>query len=212
MNSINKFLILSTFLLFCGSVFGQNKAATDNAKLGIDDFWRIKNESGMQGADEFRRKCYKDAAAAKDLVRIQYCVAFHYTGYQYEQFYSKKMHMPLNEGFAAKDISLMITESLEGSNFKGVPETFIQETLDAVLKAMKQTSGENVIEINAASEEKLNNFVGIGQLRAAIIIRERAVLPFSGCLDFVQRVRGVGPLFLAKMSEKGLRANGEDCR
>jgi len=70
----------------------------------------------------------------------------------------------------------------------------------------------DLVEINTAAPERIDNVAGIGPALAARMIRERAIRPFTGCRDLVNRVAGVGPMSAAKFSERGLRVNGEVCR
>jgi competence protein ComEA len=56
------------------------------------------------------------------------------------------------------------------------------------------------LDINRASTAELEALPGIGAAKAAAIIEERQVRPFSS-VDDLERVRGIGPALVAQLRE-----------
>lgn len=65
------------------------------------------------------------------------------------------------------------------------------------------------VEANRASAEDLIAIKGIGPATSQRIIEARSSQPFSHWNDFIDRVRGIGPTRAARLSEQGLRVNGQ---
>lgn len=70
-------------------------------------------------------------------------------------------------------------------------------------------SASAAVEANRASPEDLMAIRGIGPATSQRIVEARAERPFASWADFIQRVRGVGPVRAARMSEQGLTVNGQ---
>lgn len=64
------------------------------------------------------------------------------------------------------------------------------------------------LEINTASQAELESLPGIGPALAERMLTARAQAPFKDWPDLRQRVRGLGPAGLRKLSALGLRVAG----
>jgi hypothetical protein len=67
------------------------------------------------------------------------------------------------------------------------------------------------MEFNTAEEARIANFAGLGPKVAAEVVEQRTKRRFTNCSDLGFRVRGLGSFNLEKLSEQGLRVNGESC-
>lgn len=65
------------------------------------------------------------------------------------------------------------------------------------------------VEANRASPEDLMAIKGIGPATSQRIVEARDHQAFTHWNDFIQRVRGIGPTRAARLSEQGLRVNGQ---
>ncbi len=65
------------------------------------------------------------------------------------------------------------------------------------------------VEANRASPEDLMAIKGIGPTTSQRIMEARSRQPFAHWNDFIERVRGIGPTRAARLSEQGLRVNGQ---
>ena len=73
--------------------------------------------------------------------------------------------------------------------------------LVATLVAAGPATGTERIDVNAASIEQLEALPGIGEVRAAAIVAERAHAPFRS-VDELARVEGIGERLLASLREQ----------
>ncbi len=64
------------------------------------------------------------------------------------------------------------------------------------------------VDVNTAPQEDLVAIKGVGPSTSARIVEAREARPFADWQDFIQRVRGIGPLTARKLSEQGLTVNG----
>jgi competence protein ComEA len=65
------------------------------------------------------------------------------------------------------------------------------------------------IEVNTASEIDLDGMKGIGPALTRQVLAERQKAPFKDWPDVRSRLKGLGPVKAAQLSEQGLRVNGE---
>jgi competence protein ComEA len=66
-----------------------------------------------------------------------------------------------------------------------------------------------LVELNDASRARLESVTGIGPSLAAALISERDRSAFSDWPDLVRRVRGIGPASARRLSQHGLRIQGQ---
>ena len=64
-------------------------------------------------------------------------------------------------------------------------------------------------EINQANEAELDSVKGLGPSTTARILEARTQALFSDWADLMRRVKGIKPKLAAKLSEAGLRVNGQ---
>ncbi len=64
------------------------------------------------------------------------------------------------------------------------------------------------VDLNKATQADLESIKGIGPAMSTRILEERKKSSFKDWLDFVDRVKGVGPGNAAKFSDAGLTVNG----
>ena len=67
------------------------------------------------------------------------------------------------------------------------------------------------MEFNTAEETRIAEFAGLGPKVAAEIVEQRTKRRFTNCGDLGFRVRSLSPFNLGKLSEQGMRVNGESC-
>lgn len=67
------------------------------------------------------------------------------------------------------------------------------------------------MEFNTAEERRIADFAGLGPKVAAEIVEQRTKRRFISCADLGFRVRSLGPFSLGKLSDQGMRVNGESC-
>jgi len=65
------------------------------------------------------------------------------------------------------------------------------------------------IEVNQASGDDLESVKGIGPRTAQRILQQRRAAPFRDWADFIQRVPGIAAKRAARLSEQGLRVQGQ---
>ena len=65
------------------------------------------------------------------------------------------------------------------------------------------------LELNQASEAELDGLRGIGPPFTRRLLAARAVQGFKNWDDAMQRVSGMGPRIAQRLSEQGLRVNGQ---
>jgi competence protein ComEA len=65
------------------------------------------------------------------------------------------------------------------------------------------------LERNAASRAQLESLQGIGRALAGRILAAREAGPFTGWADLRRRVRGIGPALARRLSDQGLRIQGQ---
>jgi competence protein ComEA len=64
------------------------------------------------------------------------------------------------------------------------------------------------VDLNKANQADLESIKGIGPAMSTRILDERKKSDFKDWIDFVDRVKGVGPGNAAKFSDAGLTVNG----
>lgn len=65
------------------------------------------------------------------------------------------------------------------------------------------------IEVNQASSDDLESIKGIGPSTAQRILQQRRTAPFRDWKDLIVRVPGIGDKRAARLSEQGLRVQGQ---
>ena len=65
------------------------------------------------------------------------------------------------------------------------------------------------LEINKATQAQLESLPGIGPALAERILAARASAPFAGWADLRRRVKGLGKATARKLSDAGLRVQGQ---
>ncbi|AVO48027.1 hypothetical protein C6568_01190 [Melaminivora suipulveris] len=65
------------------------------------------------------------------------------------------------------------------------------------------------VEVNHASEAQLDGIRGLGPATTRRILAARAERPFADWRDLVDRVKGVGALLAARLSQEGLTVQGQ---
>ena len=65
------------------------------------------------------------------------------------------------------------------------------------------------LEVNQASEAQLDGLIGIGPVISGRILAARRAKTFDDWGDFLGRVKGMGPATAARLSEQGLRVQGQ---
>jgi competence protein ComEA len=64
------------------------------------------------------------------------------------------------------------------------------------------------VDLNKATEAKLDSVKGIGPVTSKLIMSERKKGEFKDWQDFINRVKGIGDSRAAKLSAEGLTLNG----
>jgi competence protein ComEA len=64
------------------------------------------------------------------------------------------------------------------------------------------------VDLNKASQADLETIKGIGPAMSGRILDERKKGEFKDWLDFIDRIKGIGPGNASKFSEAGLTVNG----
>jgi competence protein ComEA len=64
------------------------------------------------------------------------------------------------------------------------------------------------VDVNKASEADLDGIKGIGPATSKLILAERNKAPFKSWEDFIERVKGVGDGWAARLSAEGLTVGG----
>jgi competence protein ComEA len=80
--------------------------------------------------------------------------------------------------------------------------------LMGLLLALMSSLSFAAVDLNKASQADLESIKGIGPAMSTRILDERKKSDFKDWLDFVDRVKGVGPGNASKFSEAGLTVNG----
>lgn len=65
------------------------------------------------------------------------------------------------------------------------------------------------LEVNQASAAELDSLRGVGPGLSTPMLDERAKAPFKDWADLMARIKGLGPRNAARLSEQGLRVNGQ---
>lgn len=65
------------------------------------------------------------------------------------------------------------------------------------------------LEMNQASAAELDGLRGVGPGLSTPMLEERAKVPFRDWADLMARIKGLGPRNAARLSEQGLRVNGQ---
>lgn len=68
---------------------------------------------------------------------------------------------------------------------------------------------DTTVDVSQASEAELDGLKGIGPALSRRILEARDQAPFQDWNDFLGRVSGVGPRAAARLSQEGLRVNGQ---
>ena len=91
---------------------------------------------------------------------------------------------------------------------KGLPRS----VLCALLLGLGLSLASAAIEVNLASGDDLESVKGIGPSTAQRILQQRRTAPFRDWRDFIARVPGIGEKRAARLSEQGLRVQGQAFR
>ena len=75
--------------------------------------------------------------------------------------------------------------------------------------AQSTAGAQPTIEIHHATEAELDSVRGIGPDLSARLLAERTKAPFRDWADLIARVRPMGPAQARRLSEAGLRVNGQ---
>lgn len=67
------------------------------------------------------------------------------------------------------------------------------------------------MEFNTAEETRMAEFAGLGPKVAAEVVEQRNKRRFTNCADLGFRVRSLSAFSLRKLSDQGMRVNGEGC-
>ncbi|MBA3592513.1 MAG: hypothetical protein H0W47_01770 [Polaromonas sp.] len=67
------------------------------------------------------------------------------------------------------------------------------------------------MDFSTAEEWRIADFAGLGPKVAAEIVEQRTQRRFISCADLGFRVRSLGTFSLRKLSDQGMRVNGESC-
>ncbi len=78
----------------------------------------------------------------------------------------------------------------------------------AILAMLCATVAMAAVDVNKASEAELDAVKGIGPGTSKLILTERKKGEFKDWSDFISRVKGVGEVRAAKLSEAGLIVGG----
>lgn len=81
--------------------------------------------------------------------------------------------------------------------------------LQALLLVASLRAEPETLEINSANLAQLESLPGIGPALAERMLTARASAPFKDWTDLRQRVRGLGPASLRRLSAQGLRVAGQ---
>ncbi len=65
------------------------------------------------------------------------------------------------------------------------------------------------LEINQASAAELDGLRGVGPGLSTPMLEERAKAPFKDWADLMARIKGIGSRNAARLSDQGLRVNGQ---
>jgi len=65
------------------------------------------------------------------------------------------------------------------------------------------------VDVNHASSDDLESIKGIGPSTAQRILQQRRTAPFHDWKDLISRVPGIGDKRAARLSEQGLRVQGQ---
>lgn len=70
-------------------------------------------------------------------------------------------------------------------------------------------SAAKPLELNQATQAQLESLAGVGPDLAERLLKARDARPFESWADLRRRVTGVGPKLAAKLSDQGLRVQGQ---
>lgn len=79
----------------------------------------------------------------------------------------------------------------------------------ALLLCFWLSAASAAIEVNQASGDDLESVKGIGPSTAQRILQQRRAAPFRDWADFIQRVPGIAEKRATRLSEQGLRVQGQ---
>lgn len=65
------------------------------------------------------------------------------------------------------------------------------------------------LELNRATQAQLESLAGVGPDLAERLLKGREARPFENWADLRRRVAGIGPKLAAKLSDQGLRVQGQ---
>lgn len=65
------------------------------------------------------------------------------------------------------------------------------------------------IDLNQATEIELDGLQGVGPSLTRVVLNERKKAPFKDWADVTQRVKGIGAQKARKLSEQGVRVQGQ---
>jgi len=65
------------------------------------------------------------------------------------------------------------------------------------------------IDLNKASEIELDGLQGVGPALTRQVLAERDKAPFTDWADVTRRVKGIGPQKAQRLSEQGVRVQGQ---
>jgi len=89
------------------------------------------------------------------------------------------------------------------------PRSAVRQVLCAAALMLAAASAMAALEVNEANQAELEMIKGIGPSLSEAILLERRQRAFSGWLDFMTRMSGIGPARAGKLSTAGLRVVGE---
>lgn len=81
--------------------------------------------------------------------------------------------------------------------------------LIAAVPWLALTLPAQALEVNQASAAELDGLRGVGPGLSTPMLDERAKAPFKDWADLTARIKGLGPRNAARLSDQGLRVNGQ---
>ncbi len=81
--------------------------------------------------------------------------------------------------------------------------------LGALAIGRMATASDASVELNTATEAELDGVRGIGPDLSARLLAERSRAPYRDWADLIARVKPMGPAQARRLSEAGLRVNGQ---
>jgi competence protein ComEA len=80
--------------------------------------------------------------------------------------------------------------------------------ISVLFMVLSSLSAAAAIDLNKANQADLESIKGIGPAMSGRILDERKKAEFKDWLDFIDRIKGVGPGNAAKFSDAGLTVGG----